>query len=134
VTTEHSQQDDKVEKTARISAEEYREMIDHEAFDTIRKDSNYEAYDRLSQDQRDLIDRADGQLDGWTAGDAYFELNQDRSSDKIRYLRMEVFGLADCDFSEVDFREEDLKEALREWHGMQLTIELRKTRVRESER
>ena len=120
----------KVEKTARISSEKYRKLIEHPEFSSIKQDANYEAYDSLPQKHKDIINKADDELN-WSPVDSYFELNQDRHGNKIQYLRFDCFGIADCDFSEVDFSKEDFKEVIKEWNGRQLTLELEMAGIKE---
>jgi len=122
---------DEIETTARISTEKYHNMIEHEDFDSIRQDADYEAYDSLPEKHKAVINSADENLDGWSPEDRYFELNQDRHGDKIQYLRMDIYGVSDCDFSTVDFSREDLEEAIKEWNGRQLTLQLEEVKEEE---
>ena len=123
----------KVEKTARISSEKYRKLGEHPEFSSIKQDANYEAYDSLPKKHKDIINKADEELDNWRPGDSYFELNQDRHGhgNKIQYLRFDCFGIADCDFSEVDFSKQEFKQAIKEWNGRQLTLQLEMAGIKE---
>lgn len=107
-----------LETRARLNVTEYRKLKN--TSDSLRMDANYQAYDSLSQEQRDLIDEADKELDGWDAGDHYFELNKEDD----KYLRFDVYSFNDCDFSQVSFSKEELREVIREWNGRQLTKQL----------
>ena len=124
---------EKVEKTARISSEEYRKLREHPEFGSIKQDAHYEAFDSLPKKYIDIIAKADKDLDNWNPGDSYFELNQDRHGNKIQYLRFDCFGIADCDFSNVDFSKEEFKEAIKEWNGRQLTLQLEMAGIKEGD-
>ena len=123
----------KVEKTARISSEKYWKFIKHAEYKSIQQDANYEAYDSLPKKYKDIINKADEELDNWRPGDSYFELNRDSHGNKIQYLRFDCFGIADCDFSEVDFSKEEFKEAIKEWNGRQLTLQLEMAGIKEAD-
>ena len=124
---------EKVEKTARISSKDYRKLREHPEFDSIRQDANYEAYGSLPQTHREIINKADDELDNWRPRDSYFEINQDRHGDKIQYLRTDIYGIADCDFSEVDFSKQEFKEAIKEWNGRHLTLQLEMAGIKEAD-
>ena len=124
---------EKVEKTARISLKNYRKLREHPEFRSIVQDADYEAFDSLSKKYREIIDKADKELDNWSPVDSYFELNQDRHGNKIQYLRFDCFGIADCDFSDVDFSKQEFKEAIKEWNGRQLTLQLEMAGIKEAD-
>ena len=121
----------KIEKTARINSEEYRKLREHPEYKSIQQDANYEAFDNLPKKYREIIDKADKELDNWSPVDSYFELNQDRHGNKIQYLRMDIYGIADCDFSDVDFSKQEFKEAIKEWNGRHLTLQLEMAGIKE---
>lgn len=133
-TTENS--GDKFEITKSVSAEEKRQMETHENFSEsgIIADASYEAWDDLSEKHREQVDWADENLPDWTPGDHHLELSKHRvSQNKVKYLKNDIYGLTKEDREKLkkNGRFEDFKEAIREWHGKQLTAQLEMTEARE---
>ena len=124
----------KVEKTARISSEKYRKLREHPEFSSIiQQAAHFNAFVSLPKKYREIIAKADKDLNNWRPGDSYFELNKHKHGNKNQYLRFDCFGIADCDFSEVDFSKEEFKEAIKEWNGRQLTLQLEMAGIKEAD-
>ena len=122
----------KVEKTARISSEEYRKLREHPEFSSIiQTAANYKAFVSLPKKYREIFAKADKNLDNWSPEDSYFEINQDNHGNNIQYLRTDIYGIADCDFSNVDFSKQEFKQAIKEWNARQLTLQLEMAGIKE---
>lgn len=124
-TTQHDDLTTSIEKTGRISTKQCVLMTHHDEYQSVEMDADHEAFTSLPQDMKDVIDRACKKLDDWDPADRYFELNKDElHGGEPAYVRFDVYGLEEVDFTETDVDKQKLVEAIREWNGRQLTLQL----------